>query len=331
MNKKLRAAVIGIGKMGLLHASILNAIPEVELKVLCDKSFLIRKFLKKVFKEISIVKDIKDLSKSDLDVVYVTTPIHSHYSVVKTLCSENIASNFFVEKPLASSFNQAKELCDLAQDSKGVNMVGYMRRFAVTFRKAKKLLDEEIIGEPAHFKAYAYSSDFYGIEGNSKARSKVGVVRDLGCHAIDLALWFFGPLEIRNVKVESIVNESVEDSAYVETSASKINDLNGEFSFSWCVDKHRIPEVGFMIKGSEGTINVNDDKLELALNDGRNYRWLRHDLQDRVAFWLGGPEYYREDECFVKSAIYGANVEPNFYTSANVDHLIDEILAKQNG
>jgi len=38
LDKKLRVAVIGLGKMGLLHAGILSVLPDVELVALCEKS-----------------------------------------------------------------------------------------------------------------------------------------------------------------------------------------------------------------------------------------------------------------------------------------------------
>jgi len=320
----MRVAVIGMGKMGLLHSGILNAIPGVELVALCDKSFLIRRFLKPFFKGIAVVKNINELSRMDVDAVYVTTPISTHYPIVKTILSEKVASNLFVEKTLASNFDEARELRDLAEDYGGVNMVGYMRRFSVTFRKAKSLLDEEVLGEPLYFKAYAYSSDFFGVDESFKAKvPKVGVVRDLGCYAIDLALWFFGDLEVEGAKVESIVGEGCEDSAYVNVEAPE--GLRGEFSFSWCVDKYRMPEVGFLIRGPEGTLNVNDYKVVLSLSDGTELRWFRQDLRDTVAFWLGSPEYFREDEYFVKSLACNTAAEPNFYTGAEVDRIIDEI------
>jgi hypothetical protein len=43
--------------------------------------------------------------------------------------------------------------------------------------------------------------------------------------------------------------------------------------------------------------------LELSLNGGEKFRWFRHDLKDGVGFWLGAPEYYREDECFVEAVL----------------------------
>jgi len=323
----LKVAVVGMGKMGLLHASILNAIPEAELAALCDKSFLIRKFLKKLFKEIAVVNSVDKLSRFDLDAVYITTPIALHYPIAKTLYTENIAPNLFIEKTLASNFKESKELCELAQNSGGVNMVGYMRRFAVTFQKAKNLLEEKAIGEITSFKAYAYSSDFYGIEKGSKhGTSNIGVLRDLGCHAVDLALWFLEELKVERAKVEPIVSRNVEDSAKVKFTAS--NGVFGELDVSRCVGKYRMPAVGFLIKGSRGTISVNDDELEMSLNSGKSCRWFRHDLHDTVEFWLGAPEYFREDNHFVKSVLHNGSAEPDFQKSAKVDRLIDEIKVK---
>ena len=323
----LKVAVVGMGKMGLLHASILNAIPEAELAALCDKSFLIRKFLKKLFKEIAVVNSVDKLSRFDLDAVYITTPIALHYPIAKTIYTENIAPNLFIEKTLASNFKESKELCELAQNSGGVNMVGYMRRFSVSFMKAKDLLNRGVIGEPISFKAYAYSSDFFGVKKNSKIRApQVGVVRDLGCHTIDLALWFFGVFKVEDVKIESIINNSSTDSAYFKVKGS--NGLVGEFNVSWCVDGYRMPEVGFIIEGSKGNLSVNDDELTLNLKNGKKQKWFRHNLGDLVGFWLGSPEYYREDEHFVKAVVSGKAVKPCFETAAKVDCLIDEVLAR---
>ena len=138
----LRVAVVGLGKMGLLHASILNVLSNVQLTALCDKSSLISKFSKRLFSKVHVVDDIEKLSGLDLDLVYVTTPISSHSLVTKNVYSSGLASNLFVEKTLASSYDEAKELCDLAQSFGGINMVGYMKSFTVTFKKAKDLLSQ---------------------------------------------------------------------------------------------------------------------------------------------------------------------------------------------
>jgi len=325
--KKLKVAVVGFGKMGILHASILNVMPTVFLVAVCEKSSLIRRFLKKLFSGVHVIDNLNQLSDFDLDAVYVTTPISTHFSIVKNIYNNKIALNVFVEKTLASNYTEAKELCDLASKFGGVNMVGYMRRFSVTFRKARDLLNQKVIGEPVSFSAYAFSSDFFGIDEKSKIHTpKIGVLRDLGCHAIDLALWFFGDFKVKNAKIDSLFGEDSADSAFFEVETQ--GGVVGKFDVSWCADGYRMPEVGFTVEGSRGVMRVNDDELELSLSGGEKFRWFRHDLKDDVGFWLGAPEYYREDECFVEAVIRGGSVEACFEAAAEVDRLIDEVLVK---
>jgi len=322
--ESLRVAVIGLGKMGLLHASILNTLPNVELNALCDKGALIRKFCKKVFDKVRVVDDVEKLSDLDMDVAYVTTPIPSHSIVMETLYSRRIARNVFVEKTLASSFDEAKKLCELAQSFGGLNMVGYMKRFAVTFRKAKDLLNQDVLGDVVSFDAYAYSSDFFVSEKNSEtSASRGGVLRDLGAHVIDLALWFFGGLEVDSAKLDQAVNGGSEDSAQFRVKRS--DGLEGGFSISWRKENYRLPEFGLVIRGSEGIMRVNDDRVELKLNDGKSSIWYRHNLNDNVGFLLGAPEYFREDDYFIKSVFEKHNVDPSFHTASKVDYIIDQV------
>jgi predicted dehydrogenase len=112
--KKFKSAVIGVGKMGLVHASILSTLPNVELVALCDKSNLIRKFCSKLLSGVRVVDDLSKISDLDIDLVFVTTPIPSHYPIINSLFSNRVAPNVFVEKTLSSSYSDSAKLCELA-------------------------------------------------------------------------------------------------------------------------------------------------------------------------------------------------------------------------
>ncbi len=176
-DKKLKVGVVGLGKMVLLHASLLSVLPNVELAALCDKSWLMRKLAKSTLKGLLVTDKLEEMSKLNLDVVYVTTPIPSHYNLVKEIYAKQIARNVFVEKTLTSSNAQSEELCSLADKSKGQTMVGYMKRFSVTFRKAKELLDQGALGSLQSFDAYAYSSDFFGVQRDPISVARGGFLR----------------------------------------------------------------------------------------------------------------------------------------------------------
>lgn len=312
--------------MGLLHASLLNVLSDVELVALCDKSALMYRLYERIFspKGIKVVNNLERLSGLNLDAVYITTPISSHSFIVKNLYAKEIVRNIFVEKTLASSYDQAKELCQIAKKIGGITMVGYMKRFSVVFGKAKELLTQGIFGEPSSFKAYAYSSDFLGSTKESTSSAlRGGALRDIGCHAIDLALWLFGDLEVGDVMSRSRDDMSSETS--VSFTVLNSAGLKGEFDVSQSMPNYRMPEFGLSIECSKGKIDVNDDRLCLTLRDGTRKIWYRHDLKDNVCFSLGEAEYYRENQEFVNSLLLSRICKPNFDTASKVDYIIDRV------
>ena len=320
--KFLAVGVIGVGKMGLLHASIVNTLPGVRLSAMYDNNSTMVKFAKKAFTEICVTDNVEKFSENKLDAVYITTPIPTHFSIIKTVFSIGRVRNLFVEKTLASSYEQATQLCQEAKAAGGVTMVGYMSRFGPTFNKAKTLLQEEVIGKLISFKAYAYASDFVGVKGKSSP-AKGGVTRDLGAHIIDLSLWFFGDLEIESSNLGLPAQPDSESSVYFKVR--RADGLGGEFDLSWCKEGYRLPEFGLTISGSKGVITVNADLVKLEKDSADLLAWHRQDIHDDVSFLLGMPEYYRENEHFIRAILEGGVANPDFATAAKVDLLIDQV------
>lgn len=278
-----KGAVIGLGKMGLLHASLLNTISDVQVTTICEKSSLIRKFGGGIV-DIQMVGSIAEIK--DVDFVYVTTPPQSHYEIIKQLYLQGIC-NIFCEKPLTMNSGYSRDVVKLAGIYEGVNMVGYNRRFSVTFRKAKQILDSGMLGELLRFESYAYSADFVGKEIPEKLKN-IGVMRELGCHAVDLALWYFGNLN------------------------------KGKVDASWQKRGYRLPEIGLHIYGLKGDLFVNEDKVVLG-----EQIWHKQDMGDKVSFYLGGSDYIREDEEFIKAIIENRQVTSNFKSASEVDRQVE--------
>ncbi len=318
---RLKVVIIGLGKMGLLHSCILNTIPGVDVIAFCDKSTMLRRVAKKLFKRSVVVDDVEKLNDLSLDCAFVTAPIPAHFPIVKALYTKNITSNVFVEKTLASSWDKANELCALTRES-GINMVGYMKRFSSTFTKARNLLSENVLGDLISFQGTAFSSDFAACSKSLKAISRGGVLSDLGSHIIDLALWFFGDLTVEKAFIKSRIGENSEDSV---TFMVRQLGLSGKFDISWCEENYRMPNFGLTVRGTNGVLTVNDYNVTLEPNVGKQVQWYRPELNDNVPFLLGDPEYYREDEYFVSSILKGKKAEPSFKTASTVDQIIEQV------
>ncbi|MCW4005728.1 MAG: Gfo/Idh/MocA family oxidoreductase [Candidatus Bathyarchaeota archaeon] len=324
--EKIRLGVVGIGKMGLLHASIVNTLPNVELVALCDKSNILNRIGKKMFSPtgVSVVDDIEKFKDLNLQVVYVTTPIASHSFLVSSLLKDHLAENVFCEKTLALTYAQSKELCELANKAGSVNMVGYMKRFNVVFGKAKSLLEQKELGDIVSFKSFAYSSDFQGLTKESQSSaSRGGALRDIGCHIIDMSLWLLGDLAVNQVL--SCVKSGEDAETSVSFSAKTSSGVPGVFEVSQNMENYRMPEFGLSIECEKGTIAVNDDRIILTEKNGDQKKLYRQDLSDSVPFYLGESEYYRENAHFIDAVRQHKQASPSFDDASKVDYIIEQV------
>jgi predicted dehydrogenase len=322
----IRIGIIGFGKMGILHATILGALPDAHVVAVCDTKRVVLRLAKKALPSIRVTKDLSELAQLGLDAIYVTTLPGSHYSLVKRIYGEGIARHVFVEKSLAASAEEADEMSRLAQAHESVTLVGYQKRFAVTFRKAKELLDDEAVGNVLSFEAYAYSSDFVGAPSEATpAIHRGGVLRDSGCHAIDLALWYFGHLDVVGSS-NGRDGDAEMPTDFVSARLRTAQGAEGELMVSSQMEGYRLPEIGMKIDGSLGTLIVNEDRVELTTRDDETRSWHRHDLNDHASFVFGAPEYSRENEEFLRAVTDGQGRGPDFVASTKVEQIIDNIV-----
>jgi predicted dehydrogenase len=324
----VRVGIIGLGKMGILHAGLLSAMPSARVVALCDVNRILLRYARRFLPDARMVKEVEELPQFDLDAVYVTTPDSNHFEVVSKLLRFKPIPHIFVEKPLGRTTWQSTRMCEAVRSARAtllVNMVGYNRRYAVTFREARRMLGEGAVGKPLAFVAHAFSSDFVRQTWRGRGRSTPGnALRDLGCHALDLAYWFFGQMRVTGV--QRLV-ERVEGFEVVRVTLRTEGDLEGRCDVSREVPAFRLPEVGLTVLGSRGTVRVTDDEVRLMLNDGKSHVWYRHDLSDWVPFLLADPSYFREDDSFVRAILEGHQVEPDFRTALEVDRVVDQVEA----
>ena len=72
-------------------------------------------------------------------------------------------------------------------------------------------------------------------------------------------------------------------------------------------------------------MTVNDSNVVLQLSGKKPLILYKPGLNDNVAFLLGDPEYYREDEHFIESILNNERAEPSFSTASRVDYIIDKV------
>ena len=189
----IRAAIIGLGKMGMSHAAILGGLPNVELVAACDMDSLLQSAFKKLTK-IQMYTDYKKMIEEvKPDCVYVVTPTKLHYDMVMFALEHGC--HVFCEKPFALTVEQGEKMVAMAKAKGLVNQVGYHNRYIGTFNEMKRLLAEGIIGKPFHFMGEAYGPVVLKSKGGtwrSDKKNGGGCIEDYAAHVLNLINYVTG-------------------------------------------------------------------------------------------------------------------------------------------
>jgi len=301
----MKIGIVGLGKMGLLHTGILNSVKGVEIVSISEKESFIINYIRNALPHLNVYNNYNEmLKKENLDVVYVTTPIGSHFPILNSCIDNDI--NFFVEKPLTKNFDESKKLCSRLSNSKIINLVGYNRRFLDTFSKAKMFLDERILGEIKNITSSIYVSVISSKSSGWRVKKETGggALLEFGCHAVDLPIWYFGLIDSVKCNLNSIYSSQVEDSAHLDVTFS--NNISGKIDISWSKKGFRIPEMNVEVIGSNGSLRVNQDFIDINLKENvsqlekKEIRIYKQELNKGVLIDLGGQDYTTEDIHFIE-------------------------------
>jgi predicted dehydrogenase len=173
---KIKIGVIGAGRMGGHHARILSRLPGVELVGVCDAN-LWRAQMAAWRHNCAAYRSYEDLL-NQVDACVIAVPTELHFDIgMKAI---ELGVHCLVEKPLAYTVEQAKQLL-AASEAKGVVLqVGHIERFnpavlaAISHIKAPRFITVERLGP------------------YDPRVASIGVVLDLMIHDLDIVLTLVG-------------------------------------------------------------------------------------------------------------------------------------------
>lgn len=162
----MKLAVIGAGHMGRYHAEKFARLPGVELAALVDSD--------PARAQISDFRKILDR----VQAAVIAVPTDCHHEVARACLERGL--HVLVEKPIASSLEQADELVDLASNNKLVLQVGHVERYNQAFRALAQRMDRPLL------------IDAERLSGFKRRGAEVDVILDLMIHDLDLAFSLAG-------------------------------------------------------------------------------------------------------------------------------------------
>ena len=175
---KPKIVLVGVGNFGKNHLRVLK---ELENQGACKLYGVVDikgETLKVVGKghKFKTSVDFHDFLKDDVDAVDVVTPTSTHFVISKECLAAG--KHVFVEKPLTTSYVEAKELVQIAEEQRKTLMVGHIFRYNFAVRKIKELIEKGELGQ-----VYYLFGHFMGLKD---PKPDVGALFNYTVHHIDI-------------------------------------------------------------------------------------------------------------------------------------------------
>jgi predicted dehydrogenase len=225
------------------------------------------------------------ISDPEVNAIYVATPPSSHEEY--TIAALNAGKPVYVEKPMAVNSAAAQRMMKAANE-KNINLVvAHYRREQPMFKKIKKLLAENTIGDIRFVKLEFYKKSFSKEELQvpknawrvQAAIAGGGLFHDLAPHQLDLMYYFFGNAD---KSTGTALNQEGLYNADDIVSGNIVFKNEVLFTGLWCFNVSKEDETDSCeIVGSKGKIQFSvfgEPKINLTL-DGKKESYLFDTLQ----------------------------------------------------
>jgi myo-inositol 2-dehydrogenase/D-chiro-inositol 1-dehydrogenase/UDP-N-acetylglucosamine 3-dehydrogenase len=235
-----------------MHAAIFGQSPGCELAAIVDPN---RELAEAVAARTGAAKVYASheelLDAETLDLVSICTPDNLH--LVPALAVAKRGVSLFIEKPIASSVEDARAII-AATEAAGVRLgVGYLLRFDPRYGRAKELVREGKVGTPIHLYARRNSAQ---TEGPKRYAGKLPLALHVTVHDADLVLWLLEgqePVSVYAQQTDLLLGAS----GTQDTIAAVVRFSGGtlvNFESAWSLPS--------------GTRHMIDARLELIGTDG---------------------------------------------------------------
>ena len=254
----LRVGVVGVGMMGQHHARVYSELAKegkVELVGVADANFERAKEIARKFGTIPYA-DYHELVKEDLDAVSIVVPTSLHKDVALEFIGAG--TSVLVEKPIADTIENAREIITAAEEAGVTLMVGHIERFNPAVLRLKELISQGELGKLVTISAKRV--------GPMAARIRdVGIIVDLGVHDIDVISYLFGE-KVRTVyaRAGNVVHPAgVEDHALITLG---FDEGTGIVETNW-LTPHKTRTLTVVGTGGIAYLNYIEQSLKLYNSD----------------------------------------------------------------
>ncbi|MEJ8475655.1 inositol 2-dehydrogenase [Roseibium algae] len=301
----LNVALLGAGRIGKVHAKAIEATAGAQLFGVADAMVEAADALAKAYgAKVLSIDEIE--ASSEVNAVIICTPTDTHSDLIERFARAGKA--IFCEKPVDLSVDRVRDCLKVVEETNGVLMLGFNRRFDPHFQAVRAEIDAGRIGDVEMVQIVSRDP---GAPPPSYIQSSGGIFRDMTIHDFDMARFLLGEeVETVQASASALVNPEIGklgdfDSASIilTTASGKHCSISNSRRATYGYDQ-RIEVLG--AKGAVSAENQRAVSIEIATADG----YLRPPLHD--FFMTRYTEAYAaEIAAFVAAVESGTAPSPN--------------------
>ncbi len=211
--QKIKTALLSYGMSGkVFHAPFIDFHPGFELMGSWERT---KKLIQQDYPAVVSYPTLEAVLATDAQLIIVNTPVETHFEYAKKALLAG--KHIIVEKAFTTTVAEAQELATLAQE-KGLKLAVFQnRRWDSDLKTVQQVLEDGSLGEivEAEFHFDRYNPLLSPKQHKETANSGAGILKDLGPHLIDQALYLFGfpnavCASVRTTRQNSLVDDWID-------------------------------------------------------------------------------------------------------------------------
>ena len=309
--KRIKFAILGMGRIGKVHADTIQANSNAELAAIHDP---INNEINRLQQRYSCQQmSLEDITNNDqIKGILICTPTDTHVDLIKRFLYTKKA--VFCEKPLDLNLRKVKKLVQLVSESKSQVMLGFNRRFDPHFAKLKAHLTKKEIGVIEQITITSRDPNPPTIE---YIKQSGGIFKDMAIHDLDMAV-FLADEKIHSITAlgSNFVSKKIEQAGDYDTATILMRTISGK---QISIINSRRATYGYdqrvEVHGSKGSLKVNNptlSEIELAKEAGTTKDRLHHFFMTRyIDAYKNQIDYFVD--CIKKRSMPKPNSSDGYY------------------
>lgn len=253
---KPKVAVIGCGTWG--RNLVRNFYNLESLACVCDLEQRNIDAIKDNYLDVKFTNDFNEiLNDPEISGVVIATPSHTHYKMVKTALDSG--KNVYVEKPIATTADHAKEMKEYAEQKGKVLMVGHLLLYHPAVTRLRGIIADGALGEITYAQSDRLNINYF--------KNDKSVMWDLAPHDVSMISYVTGKKPTKVVSAEGFSSDKNDIMDIVHIDFELEGGAKAHVSTSWI---HPQKRVVLLVRGTKATAILDDtlpaNKLQIFSN-----------------------------------------------------------------